>query len=785
MNIFYQKKRNKLFKIFSLAVGLSMGLVLLSKVYFDLSYDAFFPDSERIYQIQSNIRWNENDREDQTFGQVSGGVAPGMLAEIPEVETATRFTFIATDDIFVTADKRKFVGTFLLGDTCLFDMFPLPLLAGNAKEILSQPMYALVSSAIAEKMGGTNRAVGQVIQLESAPGRMITIGGVFRALPKNSHLNKFFDVIVSMPSIARFMWDGSMNWIGNDRYLGYVKLVRGVRPEQLDIAVAAMCTRHQPAELMQKAGISLGYGLKPLSEVHGGDSDVRRMMLILSILAFLLLFTAVMNYLLAVVSSLVTRAKEIAVRKCYGASGASIYRKALSGALTDLLLSLALSAALVFSFRDLILSLLKTHISDLFTLRSGLLLLGVCTAIFLIAGFVSGRLYASIPVAAAFRRIGENKRRWKLGSLLLQFTVAGFFVCLMTVIHRQYRHMVDYYPGYSYENLAYCNLSGVDGNLRQKALDEVSRLPEVAAATTSDNLLFDRASGNNIMLPDDDKELFNVADLYQVGNGYLNLMEIPVTDGRAFAEDAAGLHEVMVSRSFAEKIEDFTDWDDGVVGKVIQITEHQGLFTVCGVYENVLLGVIGSNEDRPSVMFHTDRATHNLLIKFHHQTTEAMQRVTDLLATLLPDKTVEVIAYTAEMESRYIDSRKFLNSVMTGAVAALIIALTGLIGYVNDEVNRRSAEVAIRKINGAKVREILQLFGRDILKIALPALCTGSVIAAFTAQKWMEGFSEKTNLSVPLFALCVLCVLAVILASVAVNTRRIAMKNPVETIKSE
>jgi putative ABC transport system permease protein len=660
----------------------------------------------------------------------------------------------------------------------------MKMLAGNADEILSQPMAAMVSSEIAEKMGGIARCVGQEIELESAPGRQMTIGGVFRALPKNSHLK--FDVIVSMSSIGRFISDGSMNWFGNDRYKGYVKLHPGVHPGSLREAIDAMQDRHVPPEMLTKAGINLRLELQPLSEIHSSDSNVRRMKLILSILAFMLLFASVMNYLLAVVSSMINRGKEMAVRKCYGASDASIYRKALSETLNDLLIALICSAALIFIFKDTILSLMDTHVSDLFTWQSSLLLSGVCGTIFLTAGFASGYLYVHIPVAAAFRRISENKRFWKLGLLFLQFVVAGFFICLLMVIHRQYNFMVDFYPGYNDENLAYCNLSGVKKSLRQTALDEVSRLSEVAAVTSSDELLFDYMSGNNIFLPDDDRQLFNIADIYDTGDGYLNVMEIPVIDGRSFREEAGMSHEVMVSRSFAEKIKDFTHWSDGVTGKQIGISEHSrgkdDLFTICGIYDDVLLGIIGRRDERPSVMFYTDSASHNLLIKYHHLTPEAILKTTGLLTGLLPDKSIVVTPYSMEMESRYIDSLKFRNSVMTGAIVALIIALIGLLGYTSDEVNRRTAEVAIRKINGAKVGDILRLFVLDILKIALPALLLGIITAAFTAQKWMENFSEKTDISILLFVVCLTAVLLVILASVTANSYRIATKNPADTL---
>lgn len=104
--------------------------------------------------------------------------------------------------------------------------------------------------------------------------------------------------------------------------------------------------------------------------------------------------------------------------------------------------------------------------------------------------------------------------------------------------------MVNDRPGYAYENLAYCGLAGVDSTSRAKILDEVMRLPGVAAATTVYQLPFEHASGNNILLPGGTQELFNIADLYWVGNGYLDMMEIPVIQGRSFTENVTNSREV-------------------------------------------------------------------------------------------------------------------------------------------------------------------------------------------------------------------------------------------------
>lgn len=779
----FKKGRHNIIKILSLAVGLAVGLVLIAKVYFEQSYDDFFPDADRIYQIQEVV---EQDGTLKEWGQVSGAIAPGMKAEVPEVEVATRFTMIEYEStFFTTLDKKKYSANFALADSCLFDIFPRRILIGDAKDILSQPMYVMISQEIADKIGGN--VVGKTFEIDSRPGRVLTIGGVFETIPENSHLN--YDILISMPSIGKFTYDGTNNWVGNDRYKGYVKLLPGVTPESIKTGIRRMQEKNQPMEELKKAGVDLTYNLHQLSELHSGNPDVKLMMVLLSLLAFALIFTAAMNYILVVISSIVNRSKEVAVHKCYGASGKNIHSMVLSETLVHLLISLLLAVFLIFVFRETVESLLDVSLEALFFSKGSLLLGGICVAVFLTTGLIPGYLFTRIPVASAFRNFRENRRLWKLVLLFLQFVFTGFLVTLLVIIGKQYTFMVNDNPGYSYEKLAYCSLAGIDSTARQKMVDEVMRLPEVAKVTTSRQLLLERASGNNISLPGDDRELFNIADLYSVGNGYLDFMEIPVIEGRSFMEDVSVSNEVMVSRSFVKKMELLVGWKDGAVGKSILVSEHSQddnqIFTICGVYEDFRLGSISDRDDRPTVMFYGNKWNPYLMVKYHELTSDAMRNTQETFKRLLPDKDVLLNSYSMEMVEKYSDSRKFRDAVMIGGLVTLLISLIGLIGYVNDELNRRRSELAIRKVNGATLREILSLFLKGITSTALCALAIGGVIAYMIASKWQDLFTEKIPLSWYIFVGCALSVLLVILSVASLNCWRSANENPVKCLKND
>ncbi len=261
---FFKKGRSNIIKIISLGTGLAVALVLLSKISFDHNFDNFYPDSDRIYLIHSNIQ--SLDKEVKKFNTVSGAISVGAREEVPEIETSTRFTNLSSSNtIFTTIDKKRYEATFILADSCLFDILSRPIIAGNVKEVLSRPMYVMVAEKVANKIGGD--VIGQQIQLEDYPGRILTIGGIFKDIPKNSIFD--YDIVVSISSIGNFMWDGSMNWVGNDRYTALVKLREGANPDGLSQSMRRMQEKYQDIEKIEReAGIDLTYTFSSLENVY-------------------------------------------------------------------------------------------------------------------------------------------------------------------------------------------------------------------------------------------------------------------------------------------------------------------------------------------------------------------------------------------------------------------------------------------------------------------------------------------------------------------------------------
>ncbi|SFK85036.1 ABC transporter permease [Proteiniphilum acetatigenes] len=781
----FRKKQNNLIKILSLGMGLAVGLVLLSKVSFERNYDDFYPENDRIYRIESRVIRNDEPKD---YGNVSGAIAPGMKAEVPGVESATRFTGLEYDGVFYTQEKNRVKGNIIMADEYFFDIFPRPMVAGNAKETLSRSMYALISHSLAKKMG--RDVEGKVIIPESYPGKEITIGGVFEDIPENSH-NRY-DVIISMASISQFMWDGSNNWTGNDRYQGFVKLAPGITPESLAPAIRQMQEKNQPLEEMRSSGVELSYTLAPLTTLHSGSKTVKNSTLVLSIIAFSLLLTTVLNYLLIVITALVQRSKEVAVNKCYGATRWHITKLIATETLLHFLLALLLAGLLLFSFRNTVEEILGASLLSLFSTKALFLLSVTLVVLFIVSVVMPAATLQRIPLATVFRNNKRLKQHWKLMLLFVQFGAAAFLLTLTGVVSKQYHFMVNDHPGYDYSNVAYITLSGVDSTRKQTLGIELENLPEVEMISFATTLPLYYMSGNNVFVEGNEQELFNIADMYYADENFLPLMNIPLLAGKNFSE-SDDVRSAVVTEVFRDRMKTMVGWED-VIGKEVSITErnNRGLSHIVGVIPNIRISSFGNQDTRPAVLHfsaHRRDILHYfqdfLLVKLKKMDTEGMAAINETIRQLLPERDISFVPYADSVVRSYDKDRLFRNTILIGALITLLISLIGLIGYVNNEMSYRTAEIAIRKINGATLFDILKLFATNILYIALPAVGVGCIVSHFVSAGWMDNFSEKWGFAFGEYLICGLLLLIIIEVAVVINCMKAAHQNPVDSLKKE
>ena len=778
-------------KILCLSLGLAISSVIIAEIYFEQTYDTYFPGWERTYQI-SEVGTNHG--ETMEFTNTSGATAQGVKQYAPMVEAATSTLYFYDGAQCKMEDQNIVSANIRMADSCFFDVFPQKILIGKAKQILSQPLSCLIDSETAAKIGGN--VVGKHFTLSNYPGTTFTIYGVFEAFPWGSSFHGT-QMILSMCSVPYvYSYDGRGQWVGNDSYGSYIRLAKGHDAKELKPYVNKMRQDHFPLKEMKNMGVELNYDFTVLSDVYTQDPYIKKMGWIMSIVAFVLLFTSVMNYLLIIVGNLVSRSREMAVRKCYGAKPKNIHAIIFSEALVHVGLAVVLAAVLVFLCKGTIENFLSAPVSTLVLNRGSWILVVICLLVLLIGGFVPGWLYNKIPVAIAFRGYNENRNRWKLALLGIQFVISGLLFSLLYIINNQYQLMLSTNPGYDYDNVAIVSVDGINRDQRNQCLAEIKRMPNVKECCSTYHIPLNGygRSGNMVQKPGDDTNTFNIIDMEGVDDNFFKMMNIPIVQGTFFTERNDSCRQVIIDERGAEKLIKTWHWKDGVVGKLITCSGHDDgvnplKLTVCGVCRNIRWGDMsadgGDMKEFPVLYFYAAKTAYYMLVKFKELREESLSELQSKVQAMYPNNKVIVKSYASELANQYASQLNFRNGILVAGIVTMIIALFGLVGYTSDEVNRRRKEIAIRKVNGAKVKDILRIFLKDIMKIALPCIIVGDLGAWLIARQWLMSFSEKITMTPLLFIGVTIILLVIIGLSVVINCYKVANSNPVKYLKDE
>ena len=788
MKFFTSDLRRNIIKILCLSIGLAVGFLLVAKIYFEQSYDSFFPDIDRIYRITESTVQNGEYKEHQ---YTPGGSAPELQRHIPQIEKATRFTTLTNGDpVLKFEDGRKIgVADVTLADTCCFDVLKTPILEGDPHEVLAVEDLVMIPRSLAEKIGGD--VIGQRFSVvDWGDTYKMTVGGVYEDYPLNSTRKNA--VYLSMPTIGKFMWEGSCdNLIGNDRYSSYALLADGADPEE----VSALMLKHLKTVIDEEAFTIYDFRMwvRPMAGAYSSQDGVKTMSWMLGILAVVMLMCAGLNYLLIVIGQLSARGKEMAIRKCFGTDRKSIFLMVMGESLFFMLVSLGLAVILAFCFSDLCRDLLGYSPKELFSTGKVWIAEGlVCVGLLVFTGIIPSVIYSRTPVAHAFRPATHGRKVWKLILLAVQFMATGMVMCLLVLVGRQYCMIGNLDIGLDYENVAMFYRYPMSDEKTRTVMDELKKLLFVEGVASADVHPTDWASGNNIWTEGREADEVNVADMEWSNPELFDVMGMPLVQGRGFGANAdSTVNEVIVEERMVEVFQkNFGEEDEDIIGKTFYITGHADggmLNTIVGVVGNLRRGGFESEnaDKRVAVFFPSSKVRGNVFIRFTELTPENLTAAQKVLDSINDGDEIYITPYRMKIEAKRSGIRKFGMSVMVVGIAIILIALIGLIGYVADEVNRRAKEIAIRKVNGTDAWKIVRLFCLDVLKVALPSLLAGGVLAMVVGQRWLSQFTDRVSLSPLSMMACLAVLLILIMGVVAVNTLRVARSNPIDHLRSE
>lgn len=766
-----KNKGSNAVKAISLTLGLVAALVLFSQVAFNMSYDNFYPDRERIYTL--TVQWNIDGRNLDEARTINAPFVPTMVLEFPEIESGTVMTNGSTDVEYLIGDK-KITGKQLIADSLFFQTFGLPVTAGNVTD-MGKPFHLFVSETFAQHAFGSDNPLGKQI-LDG--DFVVTVAGVFKDIPPNSHLD--LNTVISFNT----MYERGMsrkNWNGMGGFNGYVKLRKGIDPKTVEAKIPHLMRRHYDVDAEIEEGIIRQFFLRPVTDIHTKDPQVRRMNLILSLLAFALLFAAAMNYVLLAVSSLPRRSKWTGVHKCNGASNSNIFSMFMTETALLVFISLGLAIWIIFVFRTYIETFIKSDLTAIFAPSNLWVSAIVVLLLFFTTGILPSRVFSSIPVTQVFRTFSDSKRNWKSGLLFVQFTGISFMVSLLVIIMLQYHMILNRDMGYDKAQiLKSSSLGNMTLEQKKTAKAELLRLPNVESVTLTTQTPLNRLGRSPVTDTQTKVSLF-IGHYLLADADFAETFHISFAEGRSFREPANNhVKEVIVNETLVRMM--------GLKDPVGERLDYlDSTWTICGVMKDYQSGSV-YNEIFPVIVLPLTTYEWEPDIVVRLTDTPTGEVIASLSAELKHFSNHEESVFQSfkdEYNQYYQDARLFRDSVMAASLIMLIISLLGLFGFVEDEIARRTKEIAIRKVNGAVAPDILQLFIKGITSIILPAIIFGGLISFAAGSGWLQHFVLKIPLSFTLFLLNGLAVFMVTQLCVVARSISVAMSNPVNYLKAE
>ena len=753
-------KDSTLIKVVSLSLGLFFSIIMFAMVGMQLGFDSFYRDNKDIYVVET--AWDSGQGLDTKNYFCMYPTAKTLLEHFPEqIESATVIAEFAPR--VVQLGKENIHLALIQADSLFFQTMGVPLIEGNALD-LHMPDALFLSEASARRIFGSENPIGKTLRWQNK--YELIVKGIFADMSQNVTMYAEAVLSINHPWSDKAM---PKDWMGGGNYPTFVRLKKDADMDYINQRINPIVGNYLDSTDFYKSGSvkKVEISLTPLKGYNLQQPSNMAMFIILSILGLVLLLTAAFNYALISISSLSHRAKAIGVHKCNGAETPHIFGMFLYETLFLTGISVLIAIFLILNFREQI----PTSFETLFALNN-LWAPGLAIVLIFVLGCVlPGRLFSSIPVTQVFRRYTEGKKRWKYPLLFVQFMGTAFLLGFVTVIYVQHHYVMNKEMGYDSDRVVYVqHLFESPAN----AMSNIRNLPYVEDAEFSMRQLLHYGGTINVQVfqPNGGKK-FN-ARIAQYNDNFCRFMNIRLKAGKYHTN----ANEILVNPAFVKAM----GWTGDGIGEVV---ERQG--TVTGIVD---MEYPNESNDFPYLAKWISNEMTGfsvvMLARLKEPFEENLIRLNEDMKKLYPNKTPAFTSYDRELKNHFESVRTFRDSVLMACIAILVITLMGLIGYTNEEVRRRSKEIAIRKVNGAEVTDILKMLCRDVSIVALPAVVIGILLSWQMGEAWISSSFEDVLAIGPLVYIGVAIVaLAFILGTVIVKSWRVANENPVLSIKSE
>jgi len=789
--------------IFGLAIGIACAGLIFLWVGDEVSYDHANVRRDRLYMVLENEVLANDIRTD---GVTPGPMAPVMKTELTGIDNTCRATLDDKPRLFTIGDHAVLAaGKYV--DSSLFSMFTLPFVQGNAQSVFARPFSIVLTESTAKKFFGADKTVvGKTVRMDN--NQDYVVSGVIKDLPHNSSLQ--FEWVAPFDIFFR-QNDYIRKWSWNS-LTTYVLLNPATNPATVNRQLVNYIQKRDPASNIHLFLFGMNDWRLRMQFANGKPTGGGRIAYVhlFSVIAWIILFIACINFMNLATARSEQRAKEVGVRKVLGAGKGSLIAQFMGEALFMSMLATAVAVAIIALllpyFNTLVQKTLSLDLANPAHLAALLLIAVVC-------GLVAGSypaLYLSSFNPASVLKGNQGLRRlrtrgaWRSSSaevlfraggavvvrkglVVLQFSISIVLMIATLIIYQQIQHVRSRELGFNKDNLLELDVQGVMGTHFDVIRQDLINTNVVKDAALSDyGTIYGGNNTDGFSWEGKDPRSRVLVSQRYVSTEFIATSGIHLLEGRDIREgDTMNTHRinVVITASFAKML-----GKGSAVSKLIWFEgDTADKITVVGVVNDYVYGNMYGQPD-PVMFFYGP--PQNAAVMYVRTTAQSdpSHALATIEAVLKKDNPGYPFTY------RFVDDQfnnMFTNETLLGtlsqvfAALAIVISCLGLFGLAAYTVERRIREIGIRKVLGASVSGITGLLSRDFMQLVGLAILVAFPVAGWLMHNWLQDYAYRTTMQWWVFAAAGGLALLITLLTVGLHALRAARANPIKSLRTE
>jgi putative ABC transport system permease protein len=793
-----RQKGYSFINIVGLAIGIAACLLILQYVSFELSYENFQVNTDRIYRVKQD----RYDNGKLSTEWVSGAYAVGNAFKegIPEVEDYVKV--VNSRPVVAERNNQPIqIQKAFFASGSFFKIFTYPLIAGNADKALSEPFTAALSETTARTLYGSTNVVGKSLTLDRKNNYTIT--AIYKDAPANTQLKP--DVLLSYATYVKWNTDSSGSgpetaWFW-DGCLTYLLLRKDADPNVVEKKFLPIVDKNTK-ELMTKFNAAVSYSLQPMKDIHlyshyigepEPNGDGKTVYLLLGI-AFFIVIIAWVNYINLATARAINRAKEVGIRKTVGSQRTQLITQFLSESALLNMCAVVLAILIVVVAVPGFNRLSGQHLSFSLFAKTNFWL-GLIS-LFIVGTFFSG-IYPAF-VLSGFKPIEVLKGKMtatgkgvllRKGLVVFQFAASLFLLIGTLAVYRQIQYMRKQSLGINIDQTLVVKppvvLTDSTYMRNMTALkQELGQQTSVKGVTISSSIPGEGVGWNagGIKLVGTDESTQKQYRVIGMDYDYLKLYGIKLIAGRMFSKDyGSDDHAVIFNKKGFEQVG--LNKPEEAVGKKIDFWGEQ--YTIVGVTENFHQQSLRESFE-PLIFRLIPDIRGFLSVKTSaSNASQTISQVKRSWGKFFPGNTFEYFFLDDHFNEQYKADQRFGQVFGLFTSLAILVACLGLFGLASFTTIQRTKEIGIRKVLGASISQILALLYKDFALLLAIAFVIAVPVAWYVVSNWLQGYAFRIGIHWYYFFIPFVIILIIALLTVSFQSIKAAIANPVKSLRTE